>query len=297
MEMTLSETSIPARGETSATTPPERQTRVTIKTGNADCLAFFYPSLYQLSLFKAGTEEKIDLGFSGSRLLERLLQTPGEVIAREELMSHAWADRVVGQGSLNQQIYTLRQILGDEKEREIIQTLPRRGYMLNPKYIEATTSIGIADQAAVAAASPDLNPPLQNAVVSLASMNPPANEQQNTGNNLWRSRLSLLAGIGVLSLFGMLLVQKQTPATNLAGNLNLTYAPEQPGQMVQLVPLGETLGTRVKQLTDEPLQLVLGLHNDVLTLVCLHTDSGARSLHIPVDGVAQLTEADLAPCL
>lgn len=95
----------------------------------------------------------------------------------------------------------------------------------------------------------------------------------------------------------MLLVQKQTPATNLAGNLNLTYAPEQPGQMVQLVPLGETLGTRVKQLTDEPLQLVLGLHNDVLTLVCLHTDSGARSLHIPVDGVAQLTEADLAPCL
>lgn len=177
MEMTLSETSIPARGETSATTPPERQTRVTIKTGNTDCLAFFYPSLYQLSLFKAGTEEKIDLGFSGSRLLERLLQTPGEVIAREELMSHAWADRVVGQGSLNQQIYTLRQILGDEKEREIIQTLPRRGYMLNPKYIEATTSIGIADQAAVAAASPDLNPPLPNAVVSLTGMNPPANEQ------------------------------------------------------------------------------------------------------------------------
>ena len=75
-----------------------------IKTGRGDWHAHFYPALYQLTLVKDGVEEKVDLGYSGSRLLERLLQEPGEVVSREELMNHAWADRVVGQGSLNQQI-------------------------------------------------------------------------------------------------------------------------------------------------------------------------------------------------
>src|SRR5690606_40248882 len=99
-----------------------------IRTGWEDCHAHFHAELYQLVLHRPGGEEKVDLGFSGSRLLERLLRVPGEVVPRDELLAHAWSDRVVGQGSLNQQVYTLRQVLGDEKNREIIQTLPRRGY-------------------------------------------------------------------------------------------------------------------------------------------------------------------------
>ena len=60
-----------------------------IKTGRSDCYAHFYPALYQLTLVRGGIEEKIDLGYSGSRLLERLLQEPGEVVSRDELMNHA----------------------------------------------------------------------------------------------------------------------------------------------------------------------------------------------------------------
>src|SRR5690606_33153833 len=122
---------------------------LTIKTGRADCYAHFYPSLYQLTLETNGVEEKIDLGFSGSRLLERLAQIPGDVVAREELMSHAWSDRVVGQGSLNQQIYTLRQVLSDERERTIIQTLPRRGYLLNPQHLVTPPSPRANEQPSV----------------------------------------------------------------------------------------------------------------------------------------------------
>jgi DNA-binding winged helix-turn-helix (wHTH) protein len=110
-------------------------TSLTITTGHADCYAHFNPALYHLDVVRSGVEEKIDLGFSGSRLLARLLQEPGEVVTREELMSFAWPGRVVGQGSLNQQIYTLRQILGDEKDRAIILTLPRRGYQINPDFL------------------------------------------------------------------------------------------------------------------------------------------------------------------
>lgn len=110
-------------------------TRLSIKTGTEGCYAYFYPAIYQLTLIQDDVEKKIELGFSRSRLLERLLQSPGEVVTREELMSHAWPGRVVGQGSLNQQIYTLRQALNDEKTSDIIQTLPRRGYQFNAHYV------------------------------------------------------------------------------------------------------------------------------------------------------------------
>ncbi|MGP3788894.1 winged helix-turn-helix domain-containing protein [Pseudomonas sp. B392_1p] len=110
----------------------------TLRTGRSACRALFQPQQYQLRLQpEQGDTERVELGFAGSRVLERLLQTPGEVVTREDLLGYAWADRVVSQGSLNQQIYVLRQILGDEKGRQIIQTLPRRGYLFNPDYIEA----------------------------------------------------------------------------------------------------------------------------------------------------------------
>src|SRR5690606_37272300 len=88
-----------------------------------------------------GNPKKVDLGFSGSRVLERLLLAPGEVVSREELMNYAWEKRVVGQGSLSQQIYTLRQLLYDGRN-QIIQTLPRRGYLFNPQCLhhEASTT-------------------------------------------------------------------------------------------------------------------------------------------------------------
>ncbi len=105
-----------------------------LKTGRDGCTARFDRALYQLVILHDDVEETVDLGFSGSRVLERLLQIPGEVVSRDELMTYAWEGRVVGQGSLNQQIYTLRQALFDGRS-QIIQTLPRRGYLFNPQYL------------------------------------------------------------------------------------------------------------------------------------------------------------------
>lgn len=121
--------------DTSTSDISAKVARLTIKTGADGCYAYFCPALYQLTVVRDNVEKKIDLGFSSSRLLERLIQTPGEVVTREELMSHAWPGRVVGQGSLNQQIYTLRQALSDETARDIIQTLPRRGYQFNAHHL------------------------------------------------------------------------------------------------------------------------------------------------------------------
>ena len=77
----------------------------------------------QLPTYNCATMENLDLFDQLTQRVERLLQQPGEVIERDTLVAYAWADRVVGPGSLNQQVYTLRKILGDEKNLQIIQTV------------------------------------------------------------------------------------------------------------------------------------------------------------------------------
>lgn len=305
MEMIFSENPLHAHTKEQASRATESLTCLTIKTGNANCLVYFYPSLYQLTLLKADTEEKIDLGFSGSRLLERLLQTPGEVISREELMSYAWTDRVVGQGSLNQQIYTLRQILGDEKEREIIQTLPRRGYMLNTKYIEvSTTSIAPAPETATStqptiSAPVTSKPPLQRTPTSI--LNTFKADMSFAWKIIVRVRLPLVTGLCALTIITTIMAREQQGSTPVISptktGLTLTYAPENTAQMLQLVPLGEAISRQLENHTNKPLQLVLGSHENIVTLVCLRADGSARSLHLHENQISTLDKAALAPCL
>ena len=114
---------------------PSTRDLIRLRTGQGEGHLLFQARQFQLR--QAGSGQRIELGYAGSRVLERLLRSPGEVVSREELLEYGWTDRVVSQGSLNQQIYVLRQILGDEKGRQIIQTLPRRGYLFNPEFIEA----------------------------------------------------------------------------------------------------------------------------------------------------------------
>ena len=109
-----------------------------LRTGQGDRQLLFQARNFQLR--HTEDDRRIELGYAGSRVLERLLLNPGEVVSRDELLEYGWTDRVVSQGSLNQQIYVLRQILGDEKSRQIIQTLPRRGYRFNPEFIASEAS-------------------------------------------------------------------------------------------------------------------------------------------------------------
>jgi serine/threonine-protein kinase len=64
------------------------------------------------------------------RILEMLLERPGEVVTREELIARLWPKGVVDfETSLNTAVRKLRQALGDDAETpRYIETLPRRGY-------------------------------------------------------------------------------------------------------------------------------------------------------------------------
>jgi cholera toxin transcriptional activator len=281
-----------APAEPRAAKSMENLTCLTIRTGKPDCVARFYPSLYQLTLIKNGIEEKVDLGFSGSRLLERLVRNPGEVIDRDELMSHAWSGRVVGQGSLNQQIYTLRQILADESEREIIQTLPRRGYLINPNFVdislEATPVVEspAADPVVVTEAATPMELPVAPATPRAAAKN-------------WR--MPVLAGLSALLVLGAVTLYSQTTKiSSAAANgklLTITYAPQDPNELASLIPHGQHIEQQLGATVKTPLHVVVGLHENQLDVVCLRNDGSARTLHIAESQLAQLSTKDLASCL
>lgn len=103
-----------------------------LRLGEGREFAEFEPSLWRLTVYHVlGVSRHVSLGYAEVYLLDYFAKHPGEMISRQELLDHAWGGRVVSQGSLNQAISTLRALLGDDQKREIIITVPRRGYQLN----------------------------------------------------------------------------------------------------------------------------------------------------------------------
>src|SRR6476619_772577 len=89
-------------------------------------------------LYKGGV--RIVLQGQAFRLLEGLLERPGEVVGREELRARLWpSDTYVDfEHSINAAVRRLRRALGDSADApRYIETLPRRGY----RFVGAVPSI------------------------------------------------------------------------------------------------------------------------------------------------------------
>ncbi len=102
-----------------------------LETRNSGVLRFatFQVDLRSGELRKQGV--KIKLQEQPFRVLTVLLQSPGEVVTREELRNQNWPpDTFVDfENSLNTAINKLRDALGDSADNpRFIETLPRRGY-------------------------------------------------------------------------------------------------------------------------------------------------------------------------
>src|SRR6516225_2143643 len=86
-------------------------------------------SLQSGEVRKAGL--KIRVQQQPMKLLEILLERPGEVVTREELRRRVWPDESFGDfdQAVNIAIAKLRSALGDSAENpRYIETLPKRGY-------------------------------------------------------------------------------------------------------------------------------------------------------------------------
>ena len=100
---------------------PEPQ-RVPLRFGN------FEVDLRAGELRKAGV--KLKFGGQPFQVLTILLESPGEVVTREELQKRLWPDTFVDvDHNLNTAINKIREVLGDSAESpRFVETLPRRGY-------------------------------------------------------------------------------------------------------------------------------------------------------------------------
>jgi len=68
----------------------------------------------------------IKLGERAFDLLTVMIETPGVVLSKDDLMARVWPDRVVAENNLQAQILALRQAFG--AERDLIRTVTGRGY-------------------------------------------------------------------------------------------------------------------------------------------------------------------------
>jgi predicted ATPase/DNA-binding winged helix-turn-helix (wHTH) protein len=84
-------------------------------------------------LFKDGAE--VRLRPKVYETLKYLVQHPGRLIGKQELMQAIWADAFVTDDSLVQCALELRRALGDHDQR-LLRTVPRRGYMFSPVTVE-----------------------------------------------------------------------------------------------------------------------------------------------------------------
>jgi DNA-binding winged helix-turn-helix (wHTH) protein len=122
------------------------------------------------------------------KVIETLLaivERRGEVLSKEELMELVWADSIVEEGNLSQNLYRLRQTLGEGKNgKPLIETLRRRGYRFNGEVtiIEETSAakntenvLAFVPVAAAAGAKP-LKETKSGQVVALAEWHPQAND-------------------------------------------------------------------------------------------------------------------------
>jgi DNA-binding response OmpR family regulator len=112
--------------------------------------------------------QPIELGSRAFDLLMVLIEAPGTLVTKDDILSRVWPGSVVEENNLQVQISALRKVLGED--REVIKTIHGRGYVFA---IEVTTAP--AEGAALTPPGPAAEPhPLRPAlpVSSPASRSP-----------------------------------------------------------------------------------------------------------------------------
>jgi DNA-binding winged helix-turn-helix (wHTH) protein len=99
----------------------------------------------QRLLLEAG--KPVHIGSRALDLLIAMLEQPGKLLSKDELISRAWPSTHVVEGNLKFQVSVLRRALRDGQEgRRYLETIPGRGYRF------------VADVMAEAAAAPSPEP-------------------------------------------------------------------------------------------------------------------------------------------
>jgi len=98
--------------------------------------------------------EPAALGSRAFDLLLVLIEQPGTLLTKNQLLDHVWPGLVVEENNLATQISALRKVLGGD----VIATIPGRGYRLTARIEAGSSGTATAAAAAVASAAASANP-------------------------------------------------------------------------------------------------------------------------------------------
>src|SRR5690606_11830765 len=149
-----------------------------------------------------------------------------------------------------------------ERERAIIQTLPRRGYLLNPHYL-------ITPVTAPANTQPPVKPVLP---TSRTPEEPVCAQQSGRYRPKGLVVLSLIALMGVF-FFGYSARSNEPRSLHgdviHSGKLMISYLNQQhPEQVERLMSQTQLLTTRLEQLIDQPTRLFVSMRGEFYELLC-----------------------------
>jgi cholera toxin transcriptional activator len=162
-------------------------------------MALFDPDTTLLTITTThGEVQTTTIGRAESRLLDLLLMEPGQTKSREEIIDYTWNDRVVASGSLNQAVFSLRNLLNDSRDHEIVMTVPRRGYCFNRLYV-VDTQTDLSTPSEEATPVPAIEEPAANGNVDLPA--PP--EKTRTSTYITKAQLiGYVLTLGVCAFTG-----------------------------------------------------------------------------------------------
>jgi len=109
----------------------------------------------------------IRLGGRAFDLLLALIESPGAVVGKDELLSRIWPGRIVEENRLQNEIWALRKAFG--ADRELIRTISGRGYQFAGEIREAGVGVG-ARQVPASLAVPASPRPMTNLSESISEL-------------------------------------------------------------------------------------------------------------------------------
>jgi predicted ATPase/DNA-binding winged helix-turn-helix (wHTH) protein len=224
-----------------------------------------------------------EMGGRAFEILEKLVQSGGELIDKYDLMKRVWPGAVVEENTLQAQISSIRKALGPD--RGLLKTVAGRGYRLLGDWV--------VRQEASAAAGMPAPEPIQSHVTNLTS--PPSALIGRTAAELQLSEL--LSTYRMVTMTGPGGIGKTVLAQAVARSLMASFRGD--GLLVELASLADTA------LVPFTVATVLGLKQggDGTSVESVAREIGARKLllvldnceHL-IDGAARLVETLLRSC-
>ena len=85
-------------------------------------------------------EQPVECGSRAFDLLHVLLLSRGKVVSKDDIVRHVWPTTCVEESNLRFQMASLRKVLGTY--RDLIKTIPGRGYLLASDFVERAEPAG-----------------------------------------------------------------------------------------------------------------------------------------------------------